>query len=196
MLTEVRSGGAMSRPIVSTLAGKPGQGASSQVRSEHPAGEQTLHHRAVELADMLRELAGADGGASEAELRSRGFTMAEIVEHLPTATLIVSESWVRRVDPPGDRVPDIVTKALAAAAHNMPKTAGLEPEFEEDAGIAWRRYCVARAAWKLDPWVSQGERCLRLLEAFLVRLPLLERERNRVVYALAAQQKTEGRRAQ
>ncbi|HEV2501451.1 MAG TPA: hypothetical protein VGV39_00150 [Mesorhizobium sp.] len=196
MLTHVRSGGAMPRPIASSLADKPGHRASSQVRPDHPAGEQKLHHRAVELADMLRELTGADGGASEAELRSRGFTMAEIVEHLPSATLIVSESWVRRVDPPGDRVPDIVTKALAAASHNMPKTAGLDPEDEDIAAGAWRRYCTARAAWKLDPWVSQGERCLKLLEAFLSRLPLLERERNRVVYALAAQQKIEGRPAQ
>jgi len=196
MLTHVRSGGAMPHPIVSSLADKPGQRASGQVRSDHPVGEQKLHHRAVELADMLRELAGVEGGATEAELRSRGFTMAEIVEHLPVATLMVSESWVRRVDPPGDRVPDIITKALAAASHNMPKTAGLDAEAEELAQEPWRAYCLARAAWKLDPWVSQGERCLNLLTAFLNRLPLLPRETNRVLYAIAAAQKTEGRRAQ
>jgi hypothetical protein len=118
-----------------------------------------------------------------------GFSIGEILAHLPEAKLILAESFVREIAPTGDRLQQIIEKALASAAHIMPKTAGLDEASEDRAAVEWRRYCQARSAFKLDPWWSQSERAIGFLKAFLRRLPLLEREANRVIYAIAAEQK-------
>ena len=109
---------------------------------------------------------------------------------------MLAESFVREISPPGDRLPQIIEKAVASAAHIMPRTAGLDADSEEAAEKIWRKYCAARAAFKLDPWWSQSERCLALLESFLRKLPLIEREANRVIYAVAAEQKADATRAE
>jgi hypothetical protein len=174
----------------SSLAGRSGQRFSQARRVEHPeAGSGARNPRAVELADALAEIAGCGNGASEKDLSVLGFSIGEILAHLPEAKLILAESFVRDIAPTGDRMQQIIEKAIASAAHIMPKTAGLDEASEDAAAVEWRRYCTARAAFKLDPWFSQSERVLVLLKAFLRRLPLLEREANRVLYAIAAEQK-------
>jgi len=151
--------------------------------------EDDPHPRAVEMAEKMREAIGAFGGVTWSDLVAAGFTSAELVEHETAARAIAGAAIVRQVSPPGDRVPDFLQKSIAAAVHVMPLTAGTDPTPERSG--AWEKYCRARAAWKLDPWTSQGERCLALLDRFLRLFPLLERERNRIVYGLAASQKTE-----
>lgn len=170
--------------------GKSVQRFSDARRDQHPEqGSGTRHPRAVQLADALREIAGCGVGASDKDMSMLGFSVGEIIAFLPEAKLILAESFVRDITPAGDRVPDIIEKALASAAHIMPKTAGLDGTSEDAAEKLWRPYCAARAAFKLDPWWSQSERCLNRLQAFLRKLPLLERETNRVLYAIAAEQK-------
>ncbi|TGQ69546.1 hypothetical protein EN829_014880 [Mesorhizobium sp. M00.F.Ca.ET.186.01.1.1] len=177
-------------PIPASLAGKPGQRFSDARRLHHPeAGSGARNPRAVELADALREIAGCGNGATEMDLSVLGFSVGEIIAHLPEAKLILAETFVREIAPTGDRLQQIIEKAIASAAHIMPKTAGLDEASEDAAGVEWRRYCAARAAFRLDPWWSQSERVLVLLKGFLRRLPLLEREANRVIYAVAAEQK-------
>lgn len=43
----------------------------------------------------------------------------------------------------------------------------------------WQRYCNARAAFDIDPWPFQRERCMALLDYFLRTQPLLPHERSR-----------------
>lgn len=179
---------ALRRAIPRSLADRPGERPSPQPRAVHP--EATARHpRAIELADAMREVAGCGTGPSEKDMVMAGFSVGEIIEHLPVAKLVLAESFVREVTPPGDRVPQIIEKAIASAAHIMPKTAGLDAASEDAAEKIWRRYCAARAAFKLDPWWSQGERCLEILKSFLRKLPLMEREANRVIFAVATEQK-------
>ncbi len=147
------------------------------------------HPRAVEMATKMREAAGAFGHATWGDLVAAGFSSDEIVEHEAVALALAAAGFVRQVTPHGDRVPDFLYKAIAAAAHRMPLTAGAAPTAERTG--AWDAFCRARAAWKIDPWASQGERCLVLLDRFLRLFPLLDRERNRITYGLAASQKTE-----
>lgn len=147
------------------------------------------HPRAVEMAEKMREAAGAFGHATWGDLVAAGFSSDEIVEHETLARTLAGAGFVRQVTPAGDRVPDFLQKAIAATVHVMPLTAGATPTAER-AG-AWEAFCRARAAWKLDPWTSQGERCLAHLDRFLRFFPLLDRERNRIVSGLAASQKTE-----
>ncbi|TJW50902.1 MAG: hypothetical protein E5X65_25720 [Mesorhizobium sp.] len=171
--------------------GKSVQRFSDARRDQHPEGYDIRHPRAIELADALREIAGCGSGATQADLSPLGFSVGEILEHLPQAKVILAETFVRELQPVGDRLQQIIEKALASAAHIMPKTAGLDSASEDAAEVEWRRYCVARSAFKLDPWWSQSERCLVFLKAFLRKLPLLERESNRVLYAIAAAQKAD-----
>lgn len=167
---------------------------SLQPRFDYPEFGEAPHPRAVEMADRMREERGAFGSCSFAGLVQAGFSTAEIIEHEPAARALAEAAFVRQIAPAGDRVPDIIEKAIASAAHRVPRLAGVEPP--DDAADAWGRYCTARAAWKLDPWVSQQERCLTLLNAFLQKLgPLLPREINRITYALAASMKSERRAA-
>ncbi|WP_027037905.1 hypothetical protein [Mesorhizobium ciceri] len=187
---QTRSQSETAAPIPASLAGKPGQRFSDSRRVEHPeAGSGGRNPRATELADALREIAGCGDGATEKDLSVLGFSIGEILAHLPEAKMILAETFIREIAPTGDRMQQIIEKAMASAAHIMPRTAGLDEASEEKAAIEWRRYCQARAAFKLDPWWSQSERVLAMLNAFLRRLPLLEREANRVIYAIAAEQK-------
>lgn len=184
-------------PIPASLAGKPGQRFSSTRRAAHPeVGSEFRNPRAVELADAMREVAGCGAGPNEADMKMLGFSAAEIIEHLPAAKLILAESFVRELQPSGDRLQQIIEKALASAVHLMPVTAGLDAPSQDAARLEWQRFCQARAAFKLDPWWSQSERCLEALKAFLKRLPLLEREANRVIYAVAAAQKADVHRGE
>lgn len=175
--------------IPQSLAGR-GERPSPQTRPVYPETE-TRHPRAIELADAIREIAGGGLGATEKDISMLGFSVGEIIEHLPLAKIIIAESFVREIQPSGDRVPQIIEKAMLSAAHIMPKTAGLDPASEDTAEKLWRAYCSARAAFKLDPWWSQSERCLAMLKSFLRKLPLIEREVNRIIYAVAAAQKAD-----
>jgi hypothetical protein len=153
----------------------------------HFALADEIPPRAVEMADRMREAAGAYGSATYADLIAAGFTSDEIVAHEQVARVLATTLFVRNDRPAGDRVQDIIVKAIAAAAHVMPRCSGHTPD--DDAADAWGLFCAARAAWKLDPWVSQQERCINLLQRFLSHLPLLPREINRVTFALAAHMK-------
>jgi hypothetical protein len=159
----------------------------------HPEGDDVPHPRAIEMAEKMRE-AAAFGGVTFADIVQAGFSTAEIIEHEPIARKIAAASIVRQIAPTHDRLADIVIKAIAAAAHAMPVMAGASA-IDGDGVDRWGRYCTARAAFKIDPWVSQRERCLALLRTFLHALPLLPREANQIIHAVAAAMKTEGRHA-
>jgi hypothetical protein len=128
-------------PIPASLAGRPGQRFSDARRAEHPEAVRIRDPRAIELAGALAEIAGCGNGATENDLSMLGFSIGEIIAHLPEAKLILAESFVREIAPTGDRLQQIIEKALASAAHIMPKTAGLDEASEEAAAVEWRRYC-------------------------------------------------------
>lgn len=155
-------------------------------RSAEPIGQpsEAPHWRAATMAETMREILFRDGNVTEAALVGEGYSASEIVEHAEEARKIVG--LVMAVASPAvrDRLPEVIEKAIAGEPARMPFTAGMA---ETPALCArWQDYCNARAAHKLDPWLSQSERCLHRLKAFLILLPLLDRERNRVVLAVAA----------
>lgn len=165
---------------------------SRNYRPADPAGEIAPAPRLIDMAEALRELAHSPEGATEQALIGRGFTIAEILEYAVGAATIAAAS--SQADAARfDRVPDMVTKAIAAMPHSPPRTGGCDLDGE---GLArWSAFCAARAAFKLDPWPMQAERCLELVNAALMRLPLLGNERARIVAALAAHQKAARMRA-
>lgn len=146
--------------------------------------------RGVEMADAVRMLVNRDGNVTEQSLICEGFTASEIVELFPEA-----EKEARRLlSAEGrafDKVPEIIEKAIAAQAWIMPMMAGAADS--ETKRVAWRDYCTAVSAFKLDPWVSQQERCLGRLKVFLGQLPLIESEINRVVASVAGALKRRAR---
>lgn len=139
--------------------------------------------RAIEMAETIREIVFRDGCVTEQAMVYAGYSIAEIVEHYPAAeararSLLVADGRI------GDRVPEIIEKAVAAQAWFMPLTTAT-PE-TETMRIAWRAYCTAIAAHKLDPWISQTERCLVKLDVFLGTQALIKAEINRIITAVAA----------
>lgn len=148
---------------------------------------EEVHPRAVEMAEKMREAAGAFGGCTWNDLIAAGFTGEEIQLHEAVSRSLATAMVSRAASPQPDRVQDIITKAIASAAHIVPRMAGVD--LPDDAIDEWGVYCTARAAWKIDPWSGQRERCIGRLDVFLRRLPLLPRERSRIVFALAAHMK-------
>lgn len=153
-------------------------------RFEDPSGPaRHVSPRAAAMAEIMREILFRDGNVTEQALVAEGFTAGEIVEYADEArrharlTITVHGEGF-------DRLPAITAKAIDAVSYVMPVTAGVKDTAM--AGVAWRAYCTAIAAYRLDPWVSQSERCLHLLQTFLAHLPLLARERNGVVASVAA----------
>lgn len=139
--------------------------------------------RAIVMAESIRMLVNRDGHVTEQSLICEGFTAAEIVEHFTDAER-EARRLLTRDGRAFDRVPEIIEKAIAAQAWVMPLTAATPDG--EPLRAAWRDYCTAMAAHKLDPWISQRERCLARLHDFLGRLSLIESEVNRVINGVAA----------
>ena len=130
---------------------------------------------------------------TEEALRQKGYTMAQITEFGDDAFRTAKSRMERKIGEPGDRLPEIIAKAIAAKATEMPAPSG--SALDRPLEGAWIRYCVANAAHGLDPWVSQAERTLRRLEEFLTRLPLLPSERNRAIADVAVALKVRARDA-
>ncbi len=151
---------------------------------------EPIHPRLAEMVDKMREITGAFGSCTQEDLRRAGFSAQEMEAHGGLAGDLAAAGFVRQVAAPRDRIQDVIVKAIAAAPHAMPAIAGMEAE-DREAILRWGRFCAARAAWKIDPWIGQKERCIGLVDSFLTRTPLLPRERNRVCYALAASMKVE-----
>lgn len=150
-------------------------------RGNRPAAP--LCARTLLMAEAIREITCRDGAVTEPALVGEGFTAAEIVELFPDALSLARRAFAV-VGARGDRVPDIIEKAIAGQAWAMPITAGTAER--ETMRLAWRDYCTALAAYKIDPWLSQGERCLVRLKVFLGLLPLLPVEINRVTNGVAS----------
>jgi hypothetical protein len=156
-------------------------------RAAEPVGRRTEPcARAKALGETMREILFRDGGVTETALIAEGYTAAEIVEHGEDARRHAGLALVvtGQTNAGSDRLPDVVAKACQAKAHRMPLIAGGVSTGAMAA--AWHDYCASRAAHALDPWVSQSERCLHRLHAFLHMQPLLPREANTVVQAVAA----------
>lgn len=170
------------------------------------------HPRAKAMASVMQDIAASGGGVVFRDLAQAGFTAAEIIEHHVEAARLAAEASTREVAPEGDRVPDIIARARAPLPnrppvvrlpllrqaqdeeggnpHGEPRACrGVEPD-DPHLRNAWGRYCAARAAYLLDPWVSQRERCMALLERCLDMLPLLPRQKNDVLVAVDATMRT------
>ncbi len=154
---------------------------SAEIRTEHP--ETGIADRgAVAMAEAMREILFRDGNVEETALIGTGFTIAEIVEHGPEARRIAGLKLVVEGQR-GDCVGDFIDKARLGSIGFMPLCHATAAT--EDMRTAWAAYCASHAAHTLDPWISQSERTLNRLKDFLDFQPLLPREKNAVVTALA-----------
>jgi len=152
------------------------------------AAALTNDPRLIEMVSAMQDIISMNGCVTYADLTGRGFTTPELLEYEHEARgLISSLALAGHNMPTGDRVPAIIDKLLASAPHLPPKPSA----FTHTAASRgrWASFCTARAAFKLDPWPSQAERCLQQANGFLDTLPLLPPEKNRVVAALAKAQR-------
>lgn len=153
---------------------------SEQVRAVNPMPGEPPHHRAVEMADALREISnGGANGATFASLLGAGFTSGEVIEHIDAARALAAEDVVHNVNPRPDLIGDIVAKARAPLPNRPP----LPRRTSETQAllVAWRAYCAAHSALILDPWPGQRERCLSKLGGVLDQTPLYEVHRREVI---------------
>jgi hypothetical protein len=139
---------------------------------------EAMHPRAVELAEAMRE-----GLGTFRDLVGAGFTAAEITEFHAEARALATSLAARQVSPGADLLAEMVTKARAAIAAHRPMPKGATET--QALFVAWGRYCAARAAYLLDPWDGQRERCLDLLRAYFRATPAGEAVTGHVVRAVA-----------
>lgn len=146
------------------------------VRSAHPYPAGTPCPRARQMADLMADIVARDGHVTAEELRQRGFSSAEITEHLPVAQTILAA---------GDRLPEIdraanvLDKARLAMVWQIPVMGG-QPQPTGVQRALWSDYCRAVAAHKLDPSTDQLVRTAERLDCFLSTLPLLPSEQMRI----------------
>jgi hypothetical protein len=163
---------------------------SSQARPAPPeripgtcSGSDAPCARAVVMSEAIREILFRDGSVTDAALICEGFTAAEIVEHFDEACrmarLVLTTTGSR-----ADGIADVIAKATDAIASRMPVVAGAP--VTDALREAWHRYCRARAAYRLDPWIGQSARSIAALADFLTMQPILPRECNRVIVPVAA----------
>lgn len=158
---------------------------SPDIRPVWPEGrDEPDHPRCIELVDAVLDIKARGAGVSFRDLIQAGFTSAEITEHHSRAEAIIAEREVKHVFLRPDLLADIIAKAKAPVpnAPPMPRDTA-----ETQAMIvAWGGYCAARSALLLDPWSGQRERCLKVLTAYLGRLPIFQANRDAVIKAVAA----------
>lgn len=143
---------------------------SPQIRAGHPFDVEPPHPRAVEMADALRELRGANGSALPGDLRRAGFSTGEIVEYQDAAVKLADGAWTRYVSAAPDLLADMRLKARDAVPDHPPSPKGTRAG--QVFHLTWRAYCRARLAHGVDPCDEQREYCLRRLRAFFATTPL------------------------
>lgn len=155
---------------------------SPQTRPVFPEDANDTHPRCLEMADAMRELFAVGGGVRSKDLIGAGFSWAEIVEFREAAAALASLSSVRQINARPDLMADIIEKARVPLPNRPP----LPRDTKETQAllVAWGTYCTARAALVLDPWTGQRERCLKVLSAYLDRLPLFPSNRDTVMRAI------------
>ncbi|MER8811423.1 hypothetical protein [Mesorhizobium sp. M0965] len=155
---------------------------SQQTRPIFPEDADDGHPRCREMAEAMRELFAAGGGVRSKDLIGAGFTWAEIAEFGDAAAKLANTASVRQVNARPDLMADIIEKARAPLPNRPP----LPRDTKETQAllVAWGRYCSARAALVLDPWSGQRERCLKVLSAYLDRLPIFPASRVTVLLAV------------
>lgn len=158
---------------------------SSQIRAVFPEIDDTPHPRANEMAEAMRDFTAlGNGGPTFRNLIAAGFTSAEITEHHRLAVRLANERGTRQITIEGDRMADIVAKAISPMPNRLPLPSGVDET--QSLFIAWGHYCMARSALVLDPWAGQRERCLDKLRDYLNRLPLHPRSRKDILLKVAA----------
>ena len=152
---------------------------SPQIRAGDPAGDEDPHPRAVEMADTMLDVAALGHGVVFRDLIGAGFTSAEIIEHHRAAERLATAAGTRNLTIAPDRLAEMIAKACAPVPNAMPLPAGTAET--QALFLSWGRYCAARAAYRLDQWSGQRERCLTVLSDFLDRLPILPRDRKAIL---------------
>jgi hypothetical protein len=128
----------------------------------HTLDPDLMHPRAIEMAQAMRE-----GATRYNELAGAGFSPQEISRFAADARSLARTLSTRQVDPGGDLLSEMVDKAKAAAHWQMPLPRGTSET--QALALAWAAYCKAMAAHVMDPWPTQRERCVALLEGFFAR---------------------------
>lgn len=128
----------------------------------HTIDPEAMHPRAVEMAQAMRE-----GRVLFRDLVGAGFSPREIKRFAADAKSLATTLSTRQVQPGGDLLSEMIDKAAAAIA-NQPALPRGTTETQAQA-LAWALYCRAVAAHRIDPHPGQHERCLALLEKYLMR---------------------------
>lgn len=143
--------------------------------------------RADEMAAAIIDINSLHGGVQTTDLIAAGFTSAEIIEHQAEATTIATGKHTRTIHPTRHSFTDMALNIRLASAD--------KPAVPDDTALtadqvsAWKAYCAARAAYTIDSWYVLRERCITQLLGYLLKLPIIPHNRQRLVNALDAQLK-------
>lgn len=127
------------------------------------ADPQAMHPRAVEMAMAIRE-----GATTFRAMIGAGFTIGEIKDFVEQATTLARTFLEESFTP--DLLSEMIEKARVASPAHVPHPKGKPPT--QAMTVAWHRYCMARAAYRLDAWDGQLVRCETLLKAFFGHAPV------------------------
>lgn len=156
---------------------------SDQIRAVLPEDDDNPHPRAIEMANVMLDIAALGNGVQFRDLMGHGFTAGEITEHFPSAERHAMRMGSRQISPEPDRMAEMIEKARAPVPSRLPLPSGTAET--QALFLCWGNYCASRSAMLLDPWSGQRERCLDLLLVYLQKLPLLPRDRKKIVRAVA-----------
>lgn len=136
------------------------------------------------MADDILNINALHGGVQTSDLIAAGYTTAEIVEHQAEATALANKTHVRFQYPSRHSLTDMSFKISEAALCQpaLPDNHALN----ETQRKAWIAYCRTRAAYTQDPWHVLRYRCIDLLLAYLLTLPIVPGDRNKLIDAFDA----------
>lgn len=134
------------------------------------------------MADDILDINALHGGVQISDLIAAGYTSAEILELQAEATALATKTHVRYQYPSRHGLSDMSFKISKAA---IEEPAQPENHVLNDAQRkAWNAYCRTRAAYAQDPWHVLRYRCIDLLLAYLLTLPIVPANRNKLIDAL------------
>ena len=136
------------------------------------------------MADDILDINALHGGVQTSDLIAAGYTSEEIIELQAEATALATKTHVRYQYPSRHGLSDMCFKISKAA---IEEPAQPDNHVLSDAQRkAWHAYCRGRAAYAQDQWHVLRYRCIDLLLAYLLTLPIVPGNRNKLIDALDA----------
>ncbi|MBX8803377.1 hypothetical protein HBA92_21885 [Ochrobactrum sp. MR28] len=159
--------------------------AEKTISANSLTSSQSTHSKSVRaMANDILDINALHGAVQASDLIAAGYTTAEIIEFQAEATALANRTHVRYQYPSRHGLSEMSFKISKAVIEEpaQPDNHALN----DDQRKAWQAYCRTRAAYAQDPWHVLRHRCINLLLAYLLTLPVVPGNRNKLIEALDA----------